>query len=191
MDLGGVARKQGLHLSRFCSGNVLPGKIHQPLAVYDKCHPSSRDGCRSSFTTNFTSLPASLKLQSSLKLNQTVTTTSEKQSMKTIDRHPANPVQKDLRVLIIGAGPTGLMMACQLARFGISFRIMDKKERPTTHVLYKKFGMQRGGYYLVRPDLYLAYRANRLDAQPLKNYLQSIPLNVQRPREAERVFPQE
>lgn len=36
----------------------------------------------------------------------------------------------DTNVLIIGAGPTGLMMACQLLRFGINFRIIDKqKER--------------------------------------------------------------
>jgi 2-polyprenyl-6-methoxyphenol hydroxylase-like FAD-dependent oxidoreductase len=32
-------------------------------------------------------------------------------------------------VLIVGAGPSGLMMACQLARFGIRFRIIDKKNR--------------------------------------------------------------
>lgn len=30
-------------------------------------------------------------------------------------------------VLIVGAGPTGLMMACQLARFGVSCRIIDKQ----------------------------------------------------------------
>jgi 2-polyprenyl-6-methoxyphenol hydroxylase-like FAD-dependent oxidoreductase len=29
-------------------------------------------------------------------------------------------------VLIVGAGPTGLMMACQLAVHQISFRIIDK-----------------------------------------------------------------
>jgi 2-polyprenyl-6-methoxyphenol hydroxylase-like FAD-dependent oxidoreductase len=37
----------------------------------------------------------------------------------------------NVSVLIIGAGPTGLMMAYQLARFGISFRIVDKKSEPT------------------------------------------------------------
>jgi len=31
-------------------------------------------------------------------------------------------------VLIIGAGPTGLMMACQLALHGIAFRIVDKNQ---------------------------------------------------------------
>ena len=35
-------------------------------------------------------------------------------------------------VLIVGAGPTGLMMASQLARFGIPFRIIEKNEGPTT-----------------------------------------------------------
>jgi len=34
-------------------------------------------------------------------------------------------------VLIVGAGPSGLMMACQLARYGIRFRIIDKKDQPT------------------------------------------------------------
>lgn len=36
-----------------------------------------------------------------------------------------------LPVLIVGAGPTGLMMACELARYGIDFRIIDKKIEPT------------------------------------------------------------
>ena len=35
-------------------------------------------------------------------------------------------------VLIIGAGPTGLMMACQFAIRNISFRIIDKNEDHTT-----------------------------------------------------------
>lgn len=33
-------------------------------------------------------------------------------------------------VLIVGAGPTGLMMACELARHGITARIIDKKSEP-------------------------------------------------------------
>src|SRR5579885_81469 len=36
-----------------------------------------------------------------------------------------------LPVLIVGAGPTGLMAACELARHGIPFRIIDKKAEPT------------------------------------------------------------
>lgn len=32
-----------------------------------------------------------------------------------------------LDVLIVGAGPTGLTLACQLARFGVRFRIIDKQ----------------------------------------------------------------
>ncbi|MFN8255996.1 MAG: FAD-dependent monooxygenase [Bacteroidales bacterium] len=35
---------------------------------------------------------------------------------------------KNTEVLIIGAGPTGLMMACQLAIHGVAFRIVDKNE---------------------------------------------------------------
>jgi len=41
--------------------------------------------------------------------------------------------ENETEVLIVGAGPAGLMMACQLAIQGIRFRIIDKKEKPTTH----------------------------------------------------------
>src|SRR5215470_11501363 len=42
------------------------------------------------------------------------------------------PEKRRTPVLIVGAGPTGLMMACQLARFGIPFRLIEKNEGPTT-----------------------------------------------------------
>jgi 2-polyprenyl-6-methoxyphenol hydroxylase-like FAD-dependent oxidoreductase len=41
-----------------------------------------------------------------------------------------NPNQ--ISVLITGAGPTGLMLACQLERFGIPYRIIEKNGGPTT-----------------------------------------------------------
>ena len=34
---------------------------------------------------------------------------------------------EDVDVLVVGAGPTGLALACQLARFGVRFRIIDKQ----------------------------------------------------------------
>jgi 2-polyprenyl-6-methoxyphenol hydroxylase-like FAD-dependent oxidoreductase len=43
-------------------------------------------------------------------------------------------------VIIIGAGPTGLALACQLIRFGIDFVIIDKKETTTPHS--KAIGVQ-------------------------------------------------
>ncbi len=36
-------------------------------------------------------------------------------------------------VLIVGAGPTGLIMACQLAVHKVSFRIIDKKDSPSSN----------------------------------------------------------
>jgi 2-polyprenyl-6-methoxyphenol hydroxylase-like FAD-dependent oxidoreductase len=38
---------------------------------------------------------------------------------------------KDQKILIVGAGPTGLMMACQLAMRGIPFHIIDKTDDHT------------------------------------------------------------
>lgn len=40
--------------------------------------------------------------------------------------------QEKISVLICGAGPSGLMAACQLARHKIPFRIIDKSATPTT-----------------------------------------------------------
>ncbi len=37
----------------------------------------------------------------------------------------------NIDVVIIGAGPTGLMAACQLARYGVDFIIVDSKSKPT------------------------------------------------------------
>lgn len=42
-------------------------------------------------------------------------------------------MMSNIPVLIVGAGPTGLMMAYELARFGIAFRIIDKKPQQTQH----------------------------------------------------------
>src|SRR6266498_2487139 len=43
-------------------------------------------------------------------------------------------------VLIIGAGPTGLSLACQLVRYGIDFVILEKKESVTPYS--KAIGVQ-------------------------------------------------
>lgn len=43
-------------------------------------------------------------------------------------------------VLIVGAGPTGLTLACQLRRLGVDFRIIDKNQEPST--TSKAIGLQ-------------------------------------------------
>src|SRR4051794_24428690 len=43
-------------------------------------------------------------------------------------------------VLIVGAGPTGLALACQLIRYGVDFVIVDQKE--TTTPYSKAIGVQ-------------------------------------------------
>ena len=42
-----------------------------------------------------------------------------------------NDVNPDLPVLLIGAGPTGLILAAELIRHGIACRIVDKADGPT------------------------------------------------------------
>ncbi len=43
-------------------------------------------------------------------------------------------------VLIVGAGPTGLALACQLIRYGVDFILVDKNETTTPHS--KAIGIQ-------------------------------------------------
>src|SRR5688572_32296448 len=43
-------------------------------------------------------------------------------------------------VIIVGAGPTGLALACQFIRYGIDFVILDSKETTTPHS--KAIGVQ-------------------------------------------------
>jgi len=43
-------------------------------------------------------------------------------------------------VIIVGAGPTGLSLACQFIRYGIDFVIFDKNETTTPHS--KAIGVQ-------------------------------------------------
>jgi 2-polyprenyl-6-methoxyphenol hydroxylase-like FAD-dependent oxidoreductase len=46
----------------------------------------------------------------------------------------------DTEVLIVGAGPTGLMLACQLQRFGVAFKIID--QQPDRVNESRAFGIQ-------------------------------------------------
>jgi hypothetical protein len=42
-----------------------------------------------------------------------------------------------------------------------------------TENIYKQFGIKSDGFYLIRPDSYIAYRSKTLDAEKLKQYLQT------------------
>src|ERR1700743_3343100 len=44
-----------------------------------------------------------------------------------------NISEQHTSVLIVGAGPSGLMMAAQLLRYGIQPIIIDSKQGPTNH----------------------------------------------------------
>lgn len=44
----------------------------------------------------------------------------------------------------------------------------------TTRGLYRTFGVRDTGYYLTRPDMYIAYRSAHLEAAPLAAYLSHI-----------------
>jgi 2-polyprenyl-6-methoxyphenol hydroxylase-like FAD-dependent oxidoreductase len=52
----------------------------------------------------------------------------------------ADPSSSTLPVLVIGAGPTGLTLAAELARHGVECRIVDRGDGPTN--LSKAIGMQ-------------------------------------------------
>lgn len=86
-----------------------------------------------------------------------------------------------LPVLIVGAGPTGLMMACELERHDIPFRIIDKKAELTqgsnatwiqtrTLEIFDAIGM-------VDPFLKKGHRCEAINFYVKGNQIVQIPLN--------------
>lgn len=49
---------------------------------------------------------------------------------KSVERYDAFVIALATEVLIVGAGPTGLFLACDLCRRGVSFLIVDRREAP-------------------------------------------------------------
>jgi len=64
-----------------------------------------------------------------------------------------------LDVLIIGAGSTGLTMACELWRYGLSSRIIDQAEAPSG---------------IPKADGHVGYRSQPAEADRLLAYLRTI-----------------
>ena len=40
-----------------------------------------------------------------------------------------------------------------------------------TETLYKRLGIKQTGYYLIRPDMYIAYRADKFNSEHFGNYI--------------------
>ncbi len=83
----------------------------------------------------------------------------------------------DLDVLVVGAGPTGLMAACELRRHGQSVRIVDSAASPTTlskAIATSAYAGSTECLYLLRSDLYVAYRSQPADEGKLVAYLKTI-----------------
>jgi len=105
-------------------------------------------------------------------------------------------------ILVVGAGPTGLMLACWLARFGVRARVVDSKPGPAnesravavqarTMETYDMLGLgdralsegvparsaaaglEEGAFCFIRPDGYVAYAASRLDSNAFTRYLKT------------------
>jgi hypothetical protein len=54
----------------------------------------------------------------------------------------------------------------------ISIEIIPFTEQ--TKGLYERFGINKVGYYLIRPDMYIAFRSNEHDAARLMDYLSRV-----------------
>ena len=91
------------------------------------------------------------------------------------------PINTD--VVIVGAGPTGLALACQLARYDVDFVIIDNREGVTPYS--KALGVTGGStpgdwrFYYVRGIAY-----ERSDKFPLaeKDFLRALDLNPNQPQ---------
>lgn len=48
------------------------------------------------------------------------------------------------------------------------------KHLPETEKIYKSLGITKNGYYLIRPDMFVAFRSAKSDAEPLNSYLKNL-----------------
>lgn len=62
----------------------------------------------------------------------------------------------------------------QIKPYEKAIHITEIPKSDETQELYKKFGIKNFGYYLVRPDRYIAYRSTTKDTTPLIEYLHRI-----------------
>jgi FAD binding domain len=83
-------------------------------------------------------------------------------------------------VLIVGAGPTGLTLACELLRRGVTCcdltchwpsgsLLYDRSHRLHTH-----YGATVPSLVLIRPDGYIGLLCQPAREQPLRDYLQCL-----------------
>ena len=85
-------------------------------------------------------------------------------------------------VLIVGAGPTGLMMACQLAMHRVSFRIIDKNTTPSqnsgalilqarTLEIFQQLGIAREAINqgVIADKVEILYNARKIAGTSIKN----------------------
>lgn len=94
---------------------------------------------------------------------------------------------KNIEVLIVGAGPSGLMMACQLALHNISFRIIDKKDHRTNYSgaliiqarsveIFQQLGIAQTAIHsgLIANEIKIIFNGKKSFTIPVKNIGQGL-----------------
>ena len=79
--------------------------------------------------------------------------------------------------LFIFSDNTPLEISTVVEPFKDLFSLVAIPLTDQTKTLYSNFGIEKNGYYLVRPDMYIACRANNLNQEHLKNYLAQFMAN--------------
>ena len=92
----------------------------------------------------------------------------------TVDGHDA-PIAEWLQnrffcVLMFSENPPPELVSC-IETLKDCMSIQTIPETPETQTLYKVFGIKESGYYLIRPDGYIACRSQSMKAETLKTYL--------------------
>jgi 2-polyprenyl-6-methoxyphenol hydroxylase-like FAD-dependent oxidoreductase len=80
-------------------------------------------------------------------------------------------------VLVVGAGPVGLVAAVELARRGIGVRLVDKSAalpRTLGGHTHLDYGINGDALLIIRPDGYVGMRATDPDEAEIFEYLSQL-----------------
>ena len=77
-------------------------------------------------------------------------------------------------LIVVGAGPVGLIAGCEFARRGLRLPVADSVIADPEVVVAQRFGLTNGGRIVIRPDGYIGAVASLDDISTVADYFAAV-----------------